>query len=346
MNPTKMNGTDKFTPRLSQMIAGWRKSDPGTKKKLPVEVDVPEQMAQMGRVACAIDVVKAVGDLALIAFYFLLRVGEYTVKGRAVATSAADVSDKQTEQFRVRDARFFAPAREGTQVQIPPHASDEAIMNARGATLRLGNQKNGWKNVCIHQEANGCDCFCPVRALGRRVCYIRKHTADRDTLLSAYWVDGARYDVTDGNMREGIKAAAETLCYPETRGIEIDDVDTHSLRGGGANALHMAGYTDRQIMKMGRWKTKTFLEYIREELGCFSSGMSRAMKRVFKYVNASGDRWSDVTSFHRSPDTLTYLKTRFIARDIPDEKHPSSSRMYSRKVFVFQRPIFMIWRSV
>ena len=154
------------------------------------------------------------------------------MKGRAVATSAADVSEKQTEQFRVRDARFFALALEGNQVQIPPHASDEAIMNARSATLRLGNQKNGWKNVCIHQEANGCDYFCAVRALGRRVCYIRKHTADRDTLLSAYWVDGARYDVTDGNMREGIKAAAETLCHPETRGTEIDDVDTHSLRGG------------------------------------------------------------------------------------------------------------------
>ena len=150
--------------------------------------------------------------------------------------------------------------------------------------------------MCIHQEANGCDYFCPVRALGRRVCYIRRHTSDQDTLLSAYWHEGARCDVTDGDIRESIKAAAATLRYPETRGIEIDDVDTHSLRGGGANALHMAGYTDLQIMKMGCWKTKTFLEYIREELGCSSSGMSRAMKRVFKYVNVSGDRWNDVMS--------------------------------------------------
>ena len=48
-------------------------------------------------------------------------------------------------------------------------------------------------------------------------------------------------------------------------------------------------------MKMGRWKSKTFLEYIREELGSFSTGMSRQMKKLFKYVNVSGDRWSDVT---------------------------------------------------
>ena len=296
MNPTKLEGTEKFTPRLGQMIEGWRKSNPGVKKKLPVEVDVPEQMARMGRVACALDMVKAVGDLALIAFYFLLRVGEYTVRGCAGRRSAVVDYSKQTEQFRVRDARFFARSVEGTQRQISPHAPDEAIMSAASATMRLGNQKNGWKNVCIHQEANGCDYFCPVRALGRRVCYIRRHTSDRDTLLSAHWHEGARCDVTDGDIRESIKAAAATLRCPETRGIEIDDVDTHSLRGGGANALHMAGYTDHQIIKMGRWKTKTFLEYIREELGCFSSGMSRAMKRVFKYVNVSGDRWNNVTS--------------------------------------------------
>ena len=55
---------------------------------------------------------------------------------------------------------------------------------------------------------------------------------------------------------------------------------------------------------------------------------------------------ADVTSLHLSPETLTYLKTRFIARDIPAKKQPSSSWMYYRKVFVFQRPIFMIWRSV
>ena len=48
-------------------------------------------------------------------------------------------------------------------------------------------------------------------------------------------------------------------------------------------------------MKMGRWKSKTFIEYIREELGHFSSGMSRAMARSLKYVSVTGDRWVDVT---------------------------------------------------
>ena len=48
-------------------------------------------------------------------------------------------------------------------------------------------------------------------------------------------------------------------------------------------------------MKMGRWKSKTFLEYIREELGCFAKGMLRNMRRVFKFANIRGDRWADAT---------------------------------------------------
>jgi hypothetical protein len=36
---------------------------------------------------------------------------------------------------------------------------------------------------------------------------------------------------------------------------------------------------------MGRWKGVTFKEYIREELACYSAGMSSKMKQNFKFVN-------------------------------------------------------------
>ena len=34
-------------------------------------------------------------------------------------------------------------------------ASDEEIMLADSATLKLDNHKNGWKVVCVHQHVNG-----------------------------------------------------------------------------------------------------------------------------------------------------------------------------------------------
>jgi hypothetical protein len=38
---------------------------------------------------------------------------------------------------------------------------------------------------------------------------------------------------------------------------------------GGNNALSLAGYSDREMQKMGWWRGKTFMEYIREELAFF-----------------------------------------------------------------------------
>jgi hypothetical protein len=101
-------------------------------------------------------------------------------------------------------------------------------------------------------------------------------------------------DVTGEDISKGLKMAATLLQYPSTRGIPIARINTHSLRSGGANALALSGYTDIQIQKMGRWKEATFKEYIREELACYSVGMSTNMERNFKFVNVSGNAYHDI----------------------------------------------------
>ena len=107
--------------------------------------------------------------------------------------------------------------------------------------------------------------------------------------------------MTDEDVRMNIKLAATALNYLEEKGIAIDRINTHSLRSGGANALSLAGYSDRQIRKIGRWRGATFKEYIREELAGFSAGMSKSMKKNFKFVNISGGAHSDV---HDVTDTM------------------------------------------
>ena len=80
-NPTKIVGSDKLLPRLQQMLDGFRKADPPTTKQLPVEADVPEYLVKLGRDPEARELDCAIGDLTMIAFYYLLRIGEYTTKG-------------------------------------------------------------------------------------------------------------------------------------------------------------------------------------------------------------------------------------------------------------------------
>jgi hypothetical protein len=166
VNPTKMKGAqDKLVPRLSQMIEGFHKDDPPTIKKLPIEVDIPEYISLCSLRPTAPERSKAVADLILIAFYYLLRIGEYTIKGKRN-------NSKQTVQFQIQHITFFKHDKNGRLQQLPRNASDDDIITAHSATLRLENQKNGWKGVCIHQEHNGEHYHCPVRALGRRFVHV------------------------------------------------------------------------------------------------------------------------------------------------------------------------------
>ncbi len=63
----------------------------------------------------------------------------------------------------------------------------------------------------------------------------------------------------------------------------------------GAHALSLAGYSDTQIQKMGRWGGATFKEYIHEELACFLDGMSKSMKKQFEFVNVAGNAFNKIT---------------------------------------------------
>ena len=133
-------------------------------------------------------------------------------------------------------------------------------MNATCATLKLDNQKNGWKGVCVNHEHNGDDVYCAVRDLGRRYLHIRTNTSDDRAYLSSYFVDGKCKCVNDQNIRDGVKLATTALGYPTTRGTPISLINTHSIRIGGACALELADYSDMQIQKMGRWCGATFKE--------------------------------------------------------------------------------------
>ena len=168
-DPTKRDNSDRRAPRLAQMLDRWGKEDPPTRKKLPVEADVPEYLVKRGLASGVCPLTQTLGDLVLIAFYYLLRMGEYTMK---VARGNA----QRTVQFKMEDITFFAKNERGELRQCPRDAADNVLLSADGATLKLDNQKNGWKGVCIHQEWNGEKFLCAVRALGRRYIHIWHHT--------------------------------------------------------------------------------------------------------------------------------------------------------------------------
>ena len=256
---------------------------------LPVEVDVVEYLVSRAWNKGGSEKDRATADLELAAFYYLLRVGEYTSKGTRNES-------KQTVQFRWEDVTFFKRDSHGRLKQMSRRVTDEQITTADSCTLRLTFQKMGGRVYVSTITPMEMKCYAPCAPLlGRRIIHIRSHTSDISTNLSAYFVNGCKHEVTDVNVRESLKFAATQLNYPENKGIPIERIDTHSLRIGGANALSLAGYSDREIQKMGRWRSQTFKEYVREQLSDFSEGMSKSMKQMFNFVNVEGGVWHDIT---------------------------------------------------
>ena len=127
------------------------------------------------------------------------------------------------------DITFYAKDKQGNLCCLPQDATADLIAAADGATMKLDNQKNGWKGVCIYQETNGDGYLCPVRALGRRFLHLRQHGGTNKTFLSSYWLRGARADVTAEHISRTLKQAVSALRYPTTKVFPIDRINTHSL---------------------------------------------------------------------------------------------------------------------
>ena len=82
-------------------------------------------------------------------------------------------------QFKLEDTMLFRQDAKGNLRQLPRNALDEEILSADGATLKLDNQKNGWKGVCVYQEHNVDEKFRPVMALGRWFVSIRNKVKNK-----------------------------------------------------------------------------------------------------------------------------------------------------------------------
>ena len=268
---------NKYLLPLERQIEAYRREDPPPTPQLAVLVLVAECMFIKGKCKRSTPQLTATGELALIVFYFLLRVGEYTATERRYA------SETRTVQFTVGDISFW---RDGVLLR---KSNTKSILTAEEATMYLTNQKNGKKNGLIHHEATDIDGkgLCPVRELALRVYHMLENGGNETSLLWEYWSDGKWWHVTPTDMGEAIKTSIVDLGLP-SQGITLNDVGTHSLRAGGAMALKLNGICDTTIKKAGRWRSMAFLQYIHNQIGHLAAGVSSPMKNKVPFRNIKG----------------------------------------------------------
>lgn len=240
----------RYTPqgkmdfRLTRQLKYYAKQDPSPNRVKPVPLTVIRHVL-FAALAAANPSSIAIADMIVIAFFFLLRPGEYTG------------TPSDTSPFRLCDARLSV----GGCYLDPATCSDAALQSATFTSLTFTNQKNGVRGEVIGLGRSKDPNLCPVLAIIRRVLHLRRHGAPPDTPLATYYSNGSFHPVEPSDITTALRTAV-TILGPATLGFNPADITARCLRAAGAMAL-LCSKVDTDIIRLiGRWRSDEMLRYL------------------------------------------------------------------------------------
>lgn len=195
-------------------------------------------------IATALPASLATADMICLAFFFLLRPGEYTT------------ASVESTPFTLNDVQLFVGL---TRLDLQT-ASDAEILSANFASLTFTTQKNSVRGEVVGHSRSGNPQFCPVLSLARRIIHLRQHSAPPHTPLAAFfsttWSAVKPADITN-TLRNAVTALG-----PAALGFTAADVSARCLRASGAMAL-LCAHVDTDIIRLlGRWRSDEMLRYL------------------------------------------------------------------------------------
>jgi len=271
-NPLYQPGTTNYHASMAQQMETYKRSDPAAQPQVAIPVIIPNYIFQHTRTTRDRRL-RAAGELTLIAFYFLLRVGEYTHHGW---------SKRRTQQFRLCDMKFFA-----NNIEIPPGQILYHHPYINLVSLTIDNQKNGKRGETLSHHAittdNPC---CPVRAVVAQACDMIRDGTTPDTLICAFREATALpwQQVHSSDIVQLVKDAVR-LNPEDCSGFVIDNVGSHSLRAGGAMAMFLTKHDTIAIQKAGHWTSSTFLNYIHNQINVVTHRLAQSLSVATPFIN-------------------------------------------------------------
>ena len=232
--------------RLRRMFQGYSKADTPPTRVKPVPVPILQHV--MAQAILAADPVNlALADMICLAFFFLLRPGEYT----------GTVSE--TQPFHLADVRF----RLGNLPLSTSTASQDQLLTATFVTLEFTTQKNSVRGEVIGLGRSGDPNFCPVRAAARRVLHLRTHGAAPTQPLASYFDPQTvrLRRITPAVLTDLLRTSVSIILGP-IYGFVPSDISARSLRAAGAMALLCAKVDTDRIRLIGRWRSDEMLRYL------------------------------------------------------------------------------------
>jgi hypothetical protein len=228
--------------RLQKLYTAWRNADPAPKRCKPIPIQILRH-AQAIASAANTPHCLAIIDLAWLAYFFLLRPGEYCCSSDSLP-------------LRLNSIQLLHDTTEIPHLICPLGELDRANY----VKLTFDNQKNRIRGEIVAHGRSGDPIACPVATVIRRVTHLRQHGANHQTPLYQYvavvrW-NSIRSDAITATLRRS------ALCLGNALGIKPADINARALRSGGAMALLCAKVDPHLIQMVGRWRSDAMFRYL------------------------------------------------------------------------------------
>lgn len=255
----RLNAHGAIDVRLTRLLQSMNRGDPPPARVKPLPAALLHHVHDMAATSTNAGA-HAAADMATIAFFFLLRPGEYTSR-------AGD-----GHPFHLQDVTAYHDDRPLRWQLI----SDAELATTNFVTLTFDTQKNGVRGEVIGQSRSGHATLCPVAAMLRHLRHYRQHHSPLATPLASYYnVHGRLRPLHSRDIAAALKASAAT--HGAAHGLHPTDIHARSLRAGGAMALLCAHIDSDRIRLLGCWRSDEMFRYLTAQARPLSLNTARAM---------------------------------------------------------------------
>ena len=202
---------------------------------------------------------KCLSNALFAAFVYLFRPSEFIITKN---------SKGQYHYIRTQDVMFTVKEVDGNEKIIP--SSDaylyafrfqankwDVLVDVMTSVRDAKNDPNGIGSRYVHniEQPNERRAFCIATVMFETAIMCRPQFD-----YPFFSCPSEQWRISEDNVSKVIRASAKHFFNDP---LIVEKFTPRSLRVGGASALMAAGSTDSFIQKAGRWKSTTFLEYLR-----------------------------------------------------------------------------------
>jgi hypothetical protein len=275
-SPFHVEGSTNLRNQINELCRSYENVDPLPEKQKAITPKLLRSMFKLSGVGLPPfhdQTFAVVTELAIFGFFFAMRSCENTTPPKPGKTKLINLG-----------GLVF---RDSLKRQIPH--DHPGLGTAEYITPTFEDQKNAEKNDKRTQRRTPHIDLCPVKRAASLVHRIHKLVPGYDlaTTLNTIQIDGRVARLTQNYLRDQLRATCIAGGGKAVFGFDSHEIGTRSIRSGAAMGLFLMNHSSDKIMILGRWKSKSFMEYIRPQVLEWTNNMSTDMTRFESFLDTA-----------------------------------------------------------